>query len=58
MSFRGVGCISTSTGSSLGQILPGSSLGQTSFDGGQLPGMEDSEPMGDHRMRGEGLAPK
>ena len=53
-----VGCISTSTGSSLGQILTGSSLGQTSFEGGQLGGcMEDSEPIGDHMMRGEGLVP-
>lgn len=51
-----VGCISTSTGSSLGQGLTGSSLGQTSFDGGQLGGcMDDSEPIGDHKMRGEGV---
>ena len=58
MSPMGVGCISTSTGSSLGQILTGSSLGQTSFEGGQLGGcMEDSEPIGDHMMRGEGLVP-
>lgn len=58
MSPSGVVCISTSTGSSLGQILTGSSLGQTSFEGGQLGGcMEDSEPMGDHMMRGEGLVP-
>lgn len=56
MSARGVGCISTSAGSSLGQILTGSSLGQPSFEGGQLWGcMEDSEPIGDHMMRGEGL---
>lgn len=58
-SGRGVGCISTSAGSSLGQILTGSSLGQPSFEGGQLGGCTDeSEPMGDHIMRGEGLVPK
>lgn len=58
MSAIGVGCISTSTGSSLGQILTDSSLGQPSFEGGQLEGcMEDSEPIGDHMMRGEGLVP-
>lgn len=57
MSPSGVDCISTSTGSSLGQILTGSSLGQTSFEGGQLGGIEDSEPMGDHMMRGDGLVP-
>lgn len=57
MSAIGVGCISTSTGSSLGQILTESSLGQPSLEGGQLGGcMEDSEP-GDHMMRGEGLVP-
>ena len=55
----GVGCISTSMGSSLGQILTGSSLGQTSFEGGQLEGcMGDPELIGDHIMRGEGLVPK
>ena len=59
MSARGVGCISTSTGSSLGQILTGSSLGHASFEGGQLGGcMDASEPIGDHKMRGEGLVPK
>lgn len=59
MSGRGVGCISTSTGSFLGQILTGSSFGQASFEGGQLGGcMEESEPIGDHMMRGEGLVPK
>lgn len=59
MSARVVVCISTSTGSSLGQILIGSSLGQTSFDGGQLGGcMEESEPMGDHMIIGEGLVPE
>lgn len=59
MSIRGVGCISTSTGSSLGQILTGSSLGQTPLEGGQLEGcMEGSELLGDHIMRGEGLVPK
>lgn len=58
MSAMGVGCISTSTGSSLGQIFTDSSLGQPSFDGGQLGGcMEESEPIGDHMMRGEGLVP-
>lgn len=58
MSAIGVGCISTSTGSSLGQILTESSLGQPSFEGGQLGGcMEESEPIGDHMMRGEGLVP-
>lgn len=50
--------ISTSTGSCFGQISDGSSLGQTSFDGGQLGGcMEESEPIGDHMMRGAGLVP-
>lgn len=59
MSLMAVGSISTSTGSSLGQIFTGSSLGQTSFEGGQLGGcMEDSELIGDHIMRGEGLVPK
>lgn len=59
ISSRFVGGISTSTGSSLGQILPGSSLGQASFEGGQLEGcMEESEPIGDHKRSGEGLVPK
>lgn len=58
MSAIGGGCISTSTGSSLGQIFTGSSLGQPSLEGGQLGGcMEESEPIGDHMMRGEGLVP-
>lgn len=58
MSTRGVGCISTSKGSCLGQILTGSSFGQTSFEGGQLGGcMEVSEPIGDHKIRGDGLVP-
>jgi len=52
----GVGCISTSTGSSLGQILTDSSLGQASFEGGQLECC-DSE-LGDHIIRGEGLVPR
>lgn len=56
---RGVGCISTSAGSSLGQMSTGSSLGHTSLDGGQLEGCRDeSEPVGDHMMRGEGLVPE
>lgn len=55
---KATGCISTSTGSSLGQIFTGSSLGQDSFEGGQLEGcVECSEPMGDHMMRGDGLGP-
>lgn len=59
MSLIGVGCISTSTGSSLGQILTGSSLGQPSFEGGQLGGcMDDSEPIGDHIISGDGLVPE
>lgn len=59
MSASGVGSISTSAGSSLGQILTGSSLGHTSFEGGQLGGCTDeSEPIGDHIIRGEGLVPK
>lgn len=58
-SSRFEGGISTSAGSSLGQFLPGSSLGQTSFEGGQLEGcMEESEPIGDHKRSGEGLVPK
>ena len=58
-SSRGMGCISTSTGSSLGHTLQGSSLGiQPSTDGGQLWGwLDDSEPDGDHMIRGEGLVP-
>lgn len=51
-SAMGVTCISTSGGS----ILTGSSLGQASLEGGQLGGgMEDSEPIGDHMMCGEGV---
>lgn len=59
MSASGVGCISTSTGSCFGQTLIGSSLGHALIGWGQLAGggMEDSEPIGDHKLRGGGLAP-
>lgn len=57
MSAIAGGCISTSTGSSFGHTLVGSSLGQTSFEGGQLAGCIEVSEHGDHRIRGDGLVP-